>query len=605
MQGRKKLLGLLVLVLCATASTAQKKVAAPPAQVDPASKLQGLDDLAAQAMQEWKVPGLALGIVKDGKVIYAKGYGFRDVEHKLPVNTDTLFPIGSISKSFTSLAFAMLNDEGKVDWDKPVRTYLPEFQLYDPVASERATPRDLFAHRTGLPRHDIVWYSSDFSRADMVSRLRYLKPSKDFRSAYQYNNLTVMTMGYLEGKITGLGWEGTIREKIFTPLGMTHSDLSVEDIEKTDNHALPYELKKEVVTQVPFHNIDAIGPAGSINSNIADMSHYLTFQLGDGKYEGKQLVSESNLRLMHSAQTAMPALPPTFSFPELGNFSYGLTWVVTAYRGHNLVWHNGGIDGFYALLSLLPNDHMGVVILTNMPGQPAPEILAYNVYDRLLGLDQVPWLTRFKDLEAKQKKQEEESKKNKVSDKKAGTHPSHDLKDYVGNFENPGYGVIKIAPKGDAFELTLNKLGPYPLVHYHYDVFQIPEDADTPAAGELFQFHLDKKGDIRSISAALEPALQEDIVFTRAAEKISSDVLRTLTGEYLLNGMTVTVALGGDSLRLTVPGQPQYELVPTQGLTFDIKGMAGFSVEFKKDDTGKVTAAVFHQPNGVFTATRK
>jgi len=605
MRGRKTLLGLLVLVLCATASTAQRKTAAPPTQIDPAGKLQGIDDLAAQAMEQWKVPGLALGIIKDGKVIYAKGYGFRDVEHKLPVNTDTLFPIGSISKSFTSLAFAMLNDEGKVDWDKPVRTYLPEFQLYDPVASERATPRDLFAHRTGLPRHDIVWYSSDFSRADMVNRLRYLKPNKDFRSAYQYNNLTVMTMGYLEGKITGLGWEGTIREKIFTPLGMTHSDLSVEDIEKADNHALPYELKKEVVTQVPFHNIDAIGPAGSINSSIADMLHYLTFQLGDGKFEGKQLVSESNLRLMHSAQTAMPALPPAFSFPELGNFSYGLTWVVTAYRGHNLVWHNGGIDGFYALLSMLPNDHIGVVILTNMPGQPAPEILAYNVYDRLLGLDQVPWLTRFKDLEAKQKKQEEESKKNKVSDKKAGTHPSHDLRDYVGNFENPGYGVVKIAQKRDAFELTLNKLGPYALVHYHYDVFQIPEDADTPAAGELFQFHMDKKGDIHSISAALEPALQEDIVFTRAAEKISSDVLRTLTGEYLLNGMTVTVALAVDSLRLTVPGQPQYELVPTQGLTFDIKGMAGFSVEFKKDDTGRVTAAVFHQPNGVFTATRK
>ena len=605
MRSRKMLLVLWVVLFCVNVSVAQKKAAAAPAQVDPASKLQGLDDLVAQAMQQWKVPGLAVGVVKDGKLIYAKGYGFRDLEHKLPVDTNTLFPIGSISKSFTSLAFAMLNDEGKVDWDKPVRDYLPEFQLYDAVASERATPRDLFSHRTGLPRHDIVWYSSDFSRPEMLSRLKYLKPTKDFRSAYQYNNLTIMTMGYLEGKLTGLGWEGTIREKIFTPLGMTHSDLSIEGIEKTDNHALPYELKKEVVTQVPFHNIDAIGPAGSINSSIADMSHYLMFQLGDGKCDGKQLVSESNLRLMHSAQTTMPALPPAFSFPELGHFSYGLTWVVTAYRGHNLVWHNGGIDGFYALLSLLPDDHIGVVILTNMPGQPSPEILAYNVYDRLLGLDQVPWLTRFKDLEAKEKKQEEDSKKTKTSDKKPGTHPSHDLKDYAGNYENSGYGVIKIEQKGDAFELTLNKQGPYPLVHYHYDVFQIPEDAGAPAAGELFQFLMDKKGDIHSISAALEPALQEDIVFTRAAEKVSANILRTIAGEYVLNGMTVTVALAGDTLRLTVPGQPQYELVPARGLTFDIKGMAGFSVEFKKDDSGKVTEAVFHQPNGVFSATRK
>src|SRR5580658_10950722 len=174
MRSRKMLLLLSIVLLCANVSVAQKKAAAAPAQVDPASKLQGLDDLAAQAMQQWKVPGLALGVVKDGKLIYAKGYGFRDVEHKLPVDTDTLFPIGSVSKSFTSLAFAMLNDEGKVDWDKPVRNYLPEFELNDPVASERATPRDLFSHRSGLPRHDIVWYSSDFSRADLVSRLRYL-----------------------------------------------------------------------------------------------------------------------------------------------------------------------------------------------------------------------------------------------------------------------------------------------------------------------------------------------------------------------------------------------------------------------------------------------
>ena len=141
MQSRKMLLGFSVVLLCATASVGQKKTAAPAPQVDPANKLQGLDDLAAQAMQQWKVPGLAIGIVQNGKVIYAKGYGFRDVEHKLPVNTDTLFPIGSISKSFTSLAFAMLNDEGKVDWDKSVRTYLPEFQMNDPVASEHAVPR--------------------------------------------------------------------------------------------------------------------------------------------------------------------------------------------------------------------------------------------------------------------------------------------------------------------------------------------------------------------------------------------------------------------------------------------------------------------------------
>src|SRR5262249_27079148 len=146
------------------------------APVDSADKLRGIDDLAAKAMAEWKVPGLALAVVQDGKVIYIKGYGYRDVANKLPVTPNTLFAIGSITKSFTSLTFSMLNDEGKVDWDKPVREYLPEFTLYDEVATQRATPRDLFSHRTGLPRHDLVWYGSGFSRADLFHRLRYLKP---------------------------------------------------------------------------------------------------------------------------------------------------------------------------------------------------------------------------------------------------------------------------------------------------------------------------------------------------------------------------------------------------------------------------------------------
>src|SRR5215470_6909980 len=520
----------------AAAQGKKPAAAAPASTAGSAAKLQGLDELASQAMKEWKVPGVAVAVVQDGKVVYAKGYGYRDLEQKLPVTTGTLFPIGSITKSFTALTFAILKDEGKVDWDKPVRNYLPEFQMNDRVATEEATPRDLFSHRTGLPRHDLAWYSSDFSREDMVGRLRELQPNKTFRGGYQYNNLTIMTMGFLEGKLTGLGWEGAIRQKIFAPLGMSHSDLSVTEIEKTDDHALPYELKKEVVAKVPYHNIDAIGPAGSINSSVDDMSHYLAFQLGDGKYEGKQIVTESDLREMHSPQTTMPELPPAFSLSGLGHFSYGLAWVATSYRGHNLVWHNGGIDGFYALLSMLPDDHMGVVVLTNLPHGRTPEVLAYNVYDRLLGLDPLPWFDRYKELDAKAKKEEGEANKNKSTDRKPGTHPSHSLADYAGEYQNSGYGAINVALKSNGLELSLNKLGPVPLEHYHYDVFQVPEESDSVAAGEKFQFEMSKKGDIDRITAALEPSLGEDIVFTRAPEKLAAEILRSVTGDYDLNG---------------------------------------------------------------------
>jgi CubicO group peptidase (beta-lactamase class C family) len=556
-------------------------------------------------MKEWKVPGVAIAVVQDGKVVYAKGYGYRDLENKLPVTTETQFAIGSITKSFTALAFAILKDEGKVDWDQPVREYLPEFQMNDPVASERATARDLFSHRTGLPRHDLVWYSGEFSREDLVNRVRFLKLSKGFRSAYQYNNLTVMTMGYAEGKISGLGWEGCIRQKIFDPLGMTHSNLDIQSIENSPNHAFPYEFKKDAVVKVPFHNINGIGPAGSINSSVDEMSHYLTFQLGDGKYAGKQIVSESSLREMHSPQTAIPDPPPQVSFPGLGHFSYGLAWVATSYRGHSLVWHNGGIDGFYALLSMLPDDHMGVVILTNMPHGHTPEVLAYNVYDRLLGLDSLPWFERYKDLDAKDKKQEEEAKKNKPTDRKTGTHPSHALAEYAGEYENPGYGKVTVTEKGGALELSVNKLGPFPLEHYHYDLFQVPEESDSVAAGEKFQFDMNKKGEIDRVGAALEPALTEDIVFTRVAERIPSDVLESLAGDYQLNDKTVNVSLVSGKLYLTVPGQLRYELVPTRGLAFDVKSLPNFSVEFQKDSSGKVTEAVFNQPNGAFHAKRK
>jgi len=604
----KVLLSTFLIGAMSTVAPAQRKkpvASAPASAATPAAKLQGLDELASQAMKEWKVPGVAIAVVQDGKVIYAKGYGYRDQEQKLPVTTGTLFPIGSITKSFTALTFAILKDEGKVDWDKPVRNYLPEFQMNDPVATEEATPRDLFSHRTGLPRHDLVWYSSDFSREDMVGRLHELKPNKGFRSAYQYNNLTIMTMGYLEGKISGLGWEGCIRKKIFAPLGMAHSDLSVDEIEKVDDHALPYELKKDVVTKVPFHKIDAIGPAGSINSSVDDMSRYLAFQLGDGKYEGKQIVTESDLREMHSPQTAIPDPPPAFNMPGLGHISYGLAWVVTSYRGHNLVWHNGGIDGFYALLSMLPDDHMGVVVLTNLPHGQTPEVLAYNVYDRLLGLDPMPWFDRFKELEAKGKKEEDEAKKNKPTDRKTGTHPSHDLADYAGEYQNAGYGLIRVALKGNSLELSLNRLGPYPLEHYHYDIFQVPEEPDSVAAGEKFQFEMNKKGEIDRISAPLAPALGEDILFTRAPVKVSQEALQKLAGDYQLAEQTVTVSLVGDALRLTVPGQPQYELIPRKELSFDVKGMPGFSLEFQMDASGKITEAVFNQPNGVFHAKRK
>lgn len=481
-----------------------------------ANFLDGLDQFVPAQMQKWKVPGLAIAVVQNGQVIYLHGFGLRDVSNNLPVTPKTIFAIGSISKSFTSLSMGILNDQGKLEWDKPVRQYLPDFQMYDPVATERMTPRDLISHRVGMAGHDLVWYSSDFSREGLVHRLRFLQSDHDFRSGYRYNNMLVMTAGYLVGRIAGESWEDFVREHIFNPLQMQSTHFSVADSQKSSDFAQPYRKDEHSgsISQIPFHPLPAVGPAGSINSNVEDMARYAIFQLGKGKIGDHQLVSEANLRLNHSPQVPMPGE----TSDELGPRSYAMGWVITSYRGHPLWWHNGGIDGFYSLLALLPDQDFGVVILTNLlTDDPVPEIISYHLYDRMLGLTPVDWSKRTEEREAKQKAAEDEEERKESSERKLNTHPSHPLKDYVGQYEDPGYGVITVTNEGDTLSAKLNNLS-FPLRHYHYDVFECPPESTGAVDLGKLRFVTDMNGDINAIAAPFEPDAPE-IVFTRSPEK--------------------------------------------------------------------------------------
>jgi CubicO group peptidase (beta-lactamase class C family) len=265
-------------------------------------EFKGFDKFVNKQMDEWKVPGLAICILKDGKLIFSEGFGFRDIEKELPVTSNTLFAIGSCTKAFTATAMGILVDEGKLDWDTPVQTYLPQFRLDDTFASERMTPRDLVCHRSGLPRHDMVWYNSEASREELLNRLQYLKPSKDFRTTYQYQNLMFLTAGYMVGKITGTGWEKFIRTRLFDPLGMTDSNLSVELSKNSSDFAFPYIKKNGASIKIPFRNIDTMGPAGSINSSVTDMANWLLLNLSKGKIGDQQIISENSLLEIHSPQ---------------------------------------------------------------------------------------------------------------------------------------------------------------------------------------------------------------------------------------------------------------------------------------------------------------
>ena len=597
---------LLAILTAVSPAIAQRKNAPRAAKVAEPQRggLDGLDDFISGAMKDWKVPGLAITVVQDGKVVLLKGYGYRDVSNQLPVTPNTLFCIASMTKSFVVAELGTLVDEGKLDWDKPVYDYLLDFRMYDPVVTERLTTRDLVTHRSGLPRHDLTWYSNaDITRKEMVERLRYLQPSKDLRQTFQYNNLMFMTAGYLGGVLHGTTWEEAVRQRVLLPLGMANTNFSVLDSQKSADFAQPYRKAKEEVKQILFYVQGAVGPAGEINTTAEDISHYLSFQLSKGKYGDKQVISENNDVQMQSPQMVIQGTP---QFPELGENSYGMGFGVTHYRGHKMVNHGGAIDGFRSELAFLPNEKIGVVVFVNLDGTSMPNVVVYNVLDRLLGLEQAPWNQRFLEIDKKREQSEEEAKKRGFTAPKPGTHPSHDLKEYVGDYENAGYGRITIEPQGEGFLMRINRLSA-PLKHFHYDVFAVPEDPLDPLERERVMFQTDVKGEIGSLSMTLEPNVP-DIVFTRVAEARMREkaFLEAFVGQYELPGNVLAITLRGEhTLVASTPGQPPRELIPRHGTLFDVQGLNGASLEFKMDASGKVSEAVLYQGGSALIIKKK
>lgn len=571
-------------------------------------ELNGFNDFVSETMNGWSVPGLAIAIVKDGKVVFSEGFGRRNLEKDMPVTPETIFAIASSTKAFTSMSLGILVDEGKLEWDRPIREYLPAFRLHDSLASERTTSRDLLTHRTGLPRHDLMWYNSSLSRQEIFDRLRYLVPSKDFRSCFQYQNLMYMTAGYLVGELSGRTWEEFVQERIFNPLEMATSSLSVRDSQQASDFALPYIKKDDEVKETPFRNIDAVGPGGAINSSVSDIANWLLLHLGEGRYRGKQIISQGNLIQMHSPQMVIQEMVQSLAaftkYDEVGHASYGMGWFVQTYRGHNIVHHGGNIDGFSSLVSFMPQQDIGMVVLTNLGGNPLSTIISYNVFDRWIGLDQIPWSRRIKEESDKQKEAASQAKDKSSTDRKSETRPSHPLEDYTGEFDHPGYGVVSIAVKDDCLEASYNSM-PLSLEHYHYDIFEmVHEPFDMRMKVSFFT---DVKGNIGSIAIPMEPAVEE-AVFTRIPDRNmrGKPFLQNFAGEYELYGKSVIVSLNGDdTLVVSIPGQPEYELVPYRGREFTLKGLRGFSVEFRQDEAGVIYEAIVTQPNAMFTARKK
>ena len=603
----KKFLFFLSLIVLMSPVMAQKKKEVAD------QRLAGLDAKLQTLLADWKTPGFAVAIVEKGKVVYAKGFGYRDYENKIPVTANTLFAIGSCTKAFTSSLLGILRNENKLEFDKSPETYLPGLKFFNHDMDNLITIRDMMCHRTGLPRHDYSWYlfPTD-SRDSLMRRVQFQEPSAGIREKYQYNNFMFMLQGSIVEKITGKSWEENVSEKFFKPLGMSGSNLSIESLEKSDDAAFGYRLKKDsIVEKADYYHIRAMSPAGSINSSVNDMGKWLITWINGGKFEGKEIIPASYFSEAISSQIVTSGGLPSKEHPDQYLYNYGFGWLMSSYRGHYQVQHGGAIDGFSASTCFFPSDSIGIVVLVNQDGSTVPSVVRNIIADRMLKLPVIDWNKDLKTEQEKALKSQKEAESKAVSSKKSGTKPSHLLTEFGGKYLNQGYGAIKIIVERDSLfaVLPLKKLW---LKHYHYDIFQpfeiTKKGIDTAENNELrFNFHTNNSGEIESIFINIEPA-NEALKFKRQTNviNIEKDVLKKYTGEYLIGEFVAKVYTKNDqTLFLFVEGQPEYELEPTGVNKFSIKILDGYKVEFTEAENGVINGVLFIQPNGTFKATKK
>jgi CubicO group peptidase (beta-lactamase class C family) len=564
-------------------------------------RLKNFDQTVARIMADWKVQGIAVAIIEKNKVIYAKGYGFRDVANQVPVTPNTQFAIGSCTKAFTAATVCLLKEDNIIDLDQPIRKYMPSFALYDEYASNNMTPRDLLCHRSGLPRHDMTWYGSPATRKELFERLRYLQPSKPFRTTYQYQNLMFMTAGYMVGELSGEGWEAYTKRRLLDPMDMTSTNFSVDAMAKAPDHSLGYTEVKDKVEVIPYMNIDAVGPAGSINSTANDMAKWVITLINGGKYNGKQVLSPNSIREIQTPTMVAPASVP-LPYSENGYGTYGLGWSINSYRGHIRVEHGGNIDGFSASTCFMPRDSIGIVVLTNMNNSASTSLVRNYAIDQILGLAAVDWNTRLL-ADVKKSKAAADTQKKTDNNRVLKTTASHPLSAYVGKYHHPGYGVVEITKPADSLEVDLHGLKSA-LRHYHYDYFQATDERYFE--GLKMNFTSNLRGEVDKLFIQLEPAV-EDIPFTRMPDvTLTADDMKKYVGDYDFGGMAARVFVKGDkTLYLFVTGQPEYELTPKSEHSFTCSTLKGFEFRFKLDSDNKVTSLMSIQPNGTYTARRK
>ncbi|MBC8985136.1 serine hydrolase [Pedobacter sp. N36a] len=502
-------------IVIAFLSIMSLKAVAQQAAVKADSRFNGLDTAFQHVLKTWNAAGFAVAVVQKNKVIYAKGFGYRDAVNKLPVTPNTIFPIGSCTKAFTTTLIGKLEKEGKVNIDQPVKNYLPELTFYNEEMTNHINLRDMMSHRTGLARFDMSWYMFNTpSVDDLLKRIQYMVPTTGLREKWQYNNFMYMAQGAVVSKLTGKTWADQINEKIFRPLGMTHSNTSLAELLKSKEVSLGYGVKDDQsLDLLDYYDISGMAPAGAINSNVNDMAKWMMAWVNNGKYESKEIIPADFRKQAISSQAIMDGGLPEKNAPDIYFANYGLGWFMDSYRGHYRVEHGGNIDGFSAISTFFPADSLGIVVLSNQNVSNVPEIVKNIISDRLLQL-------KYEDWNGKLKKSADRRVAMAKAEQKEETiqtqhHPAtHPLADYTGTYNYPAYGTMKVYMKNDSLYAKTSVRTVW-LKPTNYDIFELfiidPKkglNTEKGSAGVNVQFHMNSSGNIDGFETQLEGVLK-------------------------------------------------------------------------------------------------
>jgi CubicO group peptidase (beta-lactamase class C family) len=567
-------------------------------------KLQGFDAFMEKTLKDWNAPGIGVGIVVDDKLVFARGYGYRDVDKKLPITSHTLFPIASNTKLFTAVAAGTLVEEGKLTWDRPIRESVPSIEFYDNALNNTVTLRDMLAHRTGITRHDSIWYKSDYTAKDLFQRLKYLEPKEPPRQLFLYNNMMYAGVGYSIQLQSGKPWRDYVREKILKPLEMNSTVYSIADMLKQPDYGVPFTEKRDSMElyKIPYYeDTDGVAPAGAIISNIEDMSHWLIALMNKGMYAGKQVLPPRVLQATLEPAIALPnTAAETRGWWELLNGAYGMGRWTASYRGRFITFHGGDLPGFHSQISYMPNEHIGVIVF--VIGNHTASLynpISYNVYERLIGMDQTPWTARLLDIRLKNKKAGTEARSKAGYGRVPNTKPSHQLEDYLGEYEHPAYGILRIGLKDNQLRFEFHKFS-FPMAHFHYDRFDTPDDEQDGMWS--VNFSTNPQGDIDKATMSLDEA---EATFRRRPPAIDAAVAQRLAGTYetASGGKFQVVMKAGGGLYIVSLGSPEEKLIPYKALKFRVQEFADVIVEFVEQN-GKITAVKHIDPSGEYVSKR-